>query len=733
MEVVGGTASAITIAALAARVSELCFDYIKVVRDDGQGIRRLLREVDNLKDFHDSVERAVGHSTNTNLTLTKKQLDANGALFECAQVLRQVEKKLENSIKWKVKWPFRKKEVCELFDEIQRHKLTLALSLGIDNASGGPNKEPNQLVLSLASKTPEDIWDKTLKWITMIDPISNQKEALRKRESGTGLWFFESAQYRKWLTDPNSFLCLYGAMGCGKTTVCGMAIDEEQTKVCAATGSAIRAAVVYFYFDFNDPKKQNADDFLRSLIKQLCFLSKSLPQPLVDSYKNYFESRRDPGIDDLHNILQAAIASFDDVFIFVDALDECPLEGNLRRGVLQAIRSIHAQQSQNLHFLVTSRKQLDIENSLSLLQCMTTEQAMDIRTTDVDKDIGRYVENRLRDEFDHWHESDRKSAIETIPKRANGMFRWAALQLDVLQPLQLRKQITQALDSLPRTLDQTYSRILKQVVPEQASQVLATLRLLAFSARPLHLQELAEAAVLDTEEDEPFALINGFSKPSEVLRPLQGLVKVINYTEPSGVRQTAVQLAHFSVKEYLVSEQISSSPQSNFRLVSRDAHSILAHVCLLSLMRQTQVFALDMHLSLETADSSEDHHMLPRLHKGFSDYARAYWGCHFEQGDPTYLRRIHTSYANSRIERTEDEDQLSDNEWHRAVLHYDSFDLLLSRSESIASAWMRDMNTPWSHIKLNQPRFTNLLVASWKSSYKLDEDNFIQNAVKMPS
>jgi ankyrin repeat domain-containing protein 50 len=61
-----------------------------------------------------------------------------------------------------------------------------------------------------------------------------------------------------------------------------------------------------------------------------------------------------------------------------------------------------------------------------------------------------------------------------------------------------RKESTlrEKLEQLPRDLDETYDRILQNIVEEDANEAFAALQWLAYSERPLYLAELAEAVVL---------------------------------------------------------------------------------------------------------------------------------------------------------------------------------------------------------------------------------------------
>src|SRR5277367_6572381 len=94
-----------------------------------------------------------------------------------------------------------------------------------------------------------------------------------------------------------------------------------------------QAAIGFFYFSFNDVEKQNTVGMLGSLIKQLCCRRPNTPQPLRD-LGLYKEQGQRPDMKTLVNTLAATICGFSDVFLVIDALDECPFESGERKKLL---------------------------------------------------------------------------------------------------------------------------------------------------------------------------------------------------------------------------------------------------------------------------------------------------------------------------------------------------------------------------------------------------------------
>jgi ankyrin repeat domain-containing protein 50 len=152
--------------------------------------------------------------------------------------------------------------------------------------------------------------------------------------------------------------------------------------------------------------------------------------------------------------------------------------------------------------------------------------------------------------------------------------------LETLRDLRTLSEIRDALADLPKGLDATYDRMLQGIHPSHQKRVASTLKWLAFSFRPLNLNEVAEAFVLDHERPVPIDESEKLFEPEDVLKYLQGLIITVpndGYRRP---RPPLIRLAHFSIKEYLVSERIREGLAASFSIMEIDAHLYVAESCL---------------------------------------------------------------------------------------------------------------------------------------------------------
>ncbi|KAH9046358.1 ankyrin repeat-containing domain protein [Lactarius deliciosus] len=139
---------------------------------------------------------------------------------------------------------------------------------------------------------------------------------------------------------------------------------------------------------------------------------------------------------------------------------------------------------------------------------------------------------------------------------------------------------------LPATLDETYARVLKEIGKTNQFYAHRLLQCLTVAKRPLRVDELAEILALNftAEEGIPELKENWRWKDEEeaVLSTCSSLISVVG---PSFHR--VVQFSHFSVKEFLTSDRLSTSSAdiSYFHILSEPAHTITVEACLGVLLR----------------------------------------------------------------------------------------------------------------------------------------------------
>jgi hypothetical protein len=80
-------------------------------------------------------------------------------------------------------------------------------------------------------------------------------------------------------------------------------------------------------------------------------------------------------------------------------------------------------------------------------------------------------------------------------------FRWVLCQLNAFENCLKRKALLKALQSLSKTLDETYERILANIPSAHMHHIKRILEFLTYLERPLRLEEAVDAIAVDTREE----------------------------------------------------------------------------------------------------------------------------------------------------------------------------------------------------------------------------------------
>ena len=148
------------------------------------------------------------------------------------------------------------------------------------------------------------------------------------------------------------------------------------------------------------------------------------------------------------------------------------------------------------------------------------------------------------------------------------------------------KDLRKTLQSLPKTLDDTYGRILASISEAYSQDAFRILQWLVYSARPLLLEEVAEVVAVNAEESQ-FDPEDRLTDPRDVLTICSSLVTMVavpaKYNNMTSHEIIELRLAHFSVKEYLMSDQIRTGLTFQYNIQSK-AEEEITQTCLAYLL-----------------------------------------------------------------------------------------------------------------------------------------------------
>jgi hypothetical protein len=351
---------------------------------------------------------------------------------------------------------------------------------------------------------------------------------------------------------------------------------ENIKKHCAVT-TARKYAYVYYYCYFGHNQDETAP-FLRWTISQLCHQAKVVPVDVNLLYETGHESM----VRELLCALEAIVDVFDTVYIAIDAIDE----SMPRDRFLEVLSDLTCTSSRlkKVQLLAISRQYNDIENRMKHISA-----PMSMMNPFLREDIKLYVGSELRrnPKFSTWPQALLDETLEVVSNKAQGMqvllkflyiedvfasltsnrFRWATCQIHGLQRLKPQSNVVKnALQNLPRTLYETYERILLSVPDEDRILVKHILRWMHYN-KELWKHDLSCSVLLQAIERSTCELIpsgSDYLLNEELLRELCGCLITVT-PPPEEIYLATVSFAHYTVWEFLGSERILESQHHFFQ------------------------------------------------------------------------------------------------------------------------------------------------------------------------
>ncbi|KAN0120216.1 hypothetical protein V8E51_002424 [Hyaloscypha variabilis] len=491
--------------------------------------------------------------------------------------------------------------------------LAMASMAGTSNTTSGISSiNENILDIQQKWKEIEDIgaivkkleagWEKKQKDIkAMIEWISEvqvgieherARASLGERYWNSGQWFLHSSEFRSWTASVHGSLWLQGSVGTGKTSLASMVINE-------LIKSGENPSVGFFYCRATGEVPNNPTAIFRSLVAQLAStIDGDDVYPVIRDWyqreaKHYVTGSR-LTISQCEDLLVKLMTLRGKTLIVIDGIDECSAP-------MELLRSLHGvwKNFSKLKVFLTSR--LDVEVS-SIFHRIPIVQSEVSKTSD---DIREYITQELnrKDRRNKKVITDELAERMTniLTKRAQGMFRWVELQLDLLinseWRIKYRKDFEdrlnqlehgsgqEVLESLRETYDLIYARNTQG--PHSRRVAEKALKWVLCAARPLKIWELGAAVCVDGEDKVKTDLI-------------VSICSNFFTVDPRGF----VQLAHLSVREYLEVKEVDGkliySPE--------ETHAAAAYTCLLYFKNLARLVAeqREYDVDVEEAEASDE-------------------------------------------------------------------------------------------------------------------------------
>ncbi|MCJ1385533.1 hypothetical protein MMC17_008656 [Xylographa soralifera] len=447
-----------------------------------------------------------------------------------------------NTLRTAFGWPFEEKQINAILVKIERTKTLVGLALHKDifNLSlhiKGQNdriqhnvEEVLERVDDVQASQEEQTRKALYSWVSPYEFSTKQSDVLSRRQEGTGKWLLDMPEFKSWTqnSDMRTIWCP-GIPGAGKTVLASIVVehlekefhDDRNVRIC------------YIYCSYKEHENHTMAGLIGNLLLQLIQRQNQIPNDIVTLYDKQKLTRAKAQLGELSSLLHIEIQQLHKVFFIIDALDEC-LEA-IRYAFLEELVKSGAQ------LMVTSRYLSVVEHDFKFAA------RLEVRASD--EDVRKYVEARMISErrmARHVRGDPTLSTkiVETLVESARGMFLLSQFHMDFLAKKSSKKDVREALNNLPATLDNTYDEAMRRIHQQDAEEVRLATQVLTWISNAftsLRVRELQFA----------LASVPGATKLDEEALPYEDdLVSVcaglVDIDSESGV----IRLVHYTTQKY---------------------------------------------------------------------------------------------------------------------------------------------------------------------------------------
>ncbi|KAJ4406620.1 hypothetical protein N0V82_010086 [Gnomoniopsis sp. IMI 355080] len=321
----------------------------------------------------------------------------------------------------------------------------------------------NNIQAFQTEQAQEQLWTLATKWLNPPSYKAALEQAQDQRTQGTNEWLRTNPQFARWRSaasqpggTSSQMLWICGNPGSGKTVLAASLIRELKDDSPLGTDSL--PEVCYYFFSQNSGTRNSPVDAYRAIATQILESFNEF-EKISNLYALGVGQRviqQEASENEVLDTIAQCLPHLPDLFLVVDAIDECSYGDRLIRQLLQWC------ESSPLKVVVLSRPDVAF-----LRRSIPKERRIELRGAQVNNDIGCYLELEVKTLVQEGllsEDVDRVEIVSHLVARAEGMFLWARLIVGYLNgPAMTRAQRlaiimernTEGLDQL----DEMYKRI----------------------------------------------------------------------------------------------------------------------------------------------------------------------------------------------------------------------------------------------------------------------------------
>lgn len=186
-----------------------------------------------------------------------------------------------------------------------------------------------------------------------------------------------SDQYSDWSNGDSQTLWCHGIAGGGKTIFASVVVDSLKAAQINKPSRKSRAGVVCLFIEYERQKEQTVRSLTAAILRQLSEQCEMLPESVIDLFEQYGSTIAHTRFEDISLALTNVMKQFPQVYLIVDALDECT--ENTRRELLAHLSD--QQRKSGLKILATSRSTIDFQKDFGASEEMEIKaDVLDVKT-----------------------------------------------------------------------------------------------------------------------------------------------------------------------------------------------------------------------------------------------------------------------------------------------------------------------------------------------------------------
>ncbi|KAF2233474.1 hypothetical protein EV356DRAFT_503548 [Viridothelium virens] len=357
-------------------------------------------------------------------------------------------------------------------------------------------------------------------------------------QRGSCDWIFQTPKMKAWTRQgpQQTLVWMKGKPGSGKSVLCSKIIESLQNNSSST--------VLYYFCTLSTIDGQTCAKVLRSLAAQAL---RAHPEISSWIYDEFICQNKMPSLAQLRILFPTMLSILPSTRIVLDGLDE--FEADQYKPVLTEIDSLLRNkqvEGGSCKVLISSRDLQPISRVLG-------------RRSQISLNEEHQAINCAIQQFVEYNMQEIQANIDDIPvdggemadisralvEKAEGMFLWVQLVVKTLEDIYSIEEMYQAVNTLPRGLDEVYSRIWSRIEGQLdgkgLSNVIRIFEWIAFGERPLKKYEVQAGVSLYHESTV-------ISANTQMSRNVFHLCKPLLEDGP----HDTVRFVHSSVKEYLL-------------------------------------------------------------------------------------------------------------------------------------------------------------------------------------